>query len=131
MGVEVLLVGALMLGFVVRRTAPLACVLVGAVAVVLLAMLGDLDRLNMPMVFLFVTPYTIARHAPTRGAVAGLLVCLVAVGIIGTLGSPDATSWLFNLGALGASWATGRFLRAQRLLADELSAKAQRISGRA
>ncbi len=126
--VEVLLVGALMLGLAVRRIKPLLFVGYEAVVLVLLALVIDLEPLNVPSMFLFVPPYTVARYEPARRAVLGLVICLAALVCVSALMSGGEAGWLFNLGALGASWATGRVIRAQRSLADALDAKADRIS---
>ena len=66
-----------MLALVRRRQNPMAVTLVAAGAASLLAAHGDIQSLNLPMVVLFVTPYSVARYATWGRATVGLVIALM------------------------------------------------------
>ncbi len=86
-----------------RRRTPVAVTVVAAAAAACLAVHGDIQDLNVPMVVLFVPPYSVGRYAPwARGAV-GLVVALI-LPLLLALTSPTASGLVFSVGAVIASW---------------------------
>jgi signal transduction histidine kinase len=81
--------------------------------------------LNLPMVVLFVTPYSVARYEPRRRAWAGLVLCLGAP-LAAALPAPAAGGLVFSLGMVGASWTAGRAIRANSRHAQALRRQAAR-----
>ena len=102
-----------------RRRTPVAVTVVAAAAAACLAVHGDIQDLNVPMVVLFVPPYAVGRYATwARGAV-GLVVALI-LPLLLALTSPTPSGLVFSLGAVITSWSVGRTLRASDLKAEAL-----------
>ena len=121
-------VAVLMASLAWRRRTPLAVCVVTTGSVAVLALHGDVLALNMPMVVLFVPPYSVARYEPRTRAAAGLLVTLTAP-LIASLPDPSQDALGFSLGMPVASWAVGRVIRANRRKAQALHRRAIRAAG--
>jgi hypothetical protein len=108
--VDALAVGLLMTALAWRRVFPLPVAVLTALGIAVLAVHGDVQALNVPMVVLFVPPYTVARHLPQRQSLTGLLFCLVPP-LLAALPTPQVGGLAFSLGMVGASWTIGRVVR--------------------
>jgi signal transduction histidine kinase len=128
---NVLIIAGLSVPIAWRRRAPLACVSVVMVCVfVLTVSLNDVRNVTTPQLVLFIAPYSVAAYSSRRRALLGLGICVVAIAAANLLepGLSSTSSWVFSLGAsTGASWVTGRILRARRTLAAELRRTNERI----
>jgi signal transduction histidine kinase len=93
-----------------RRRAPVLVCLAGVVLVTALGWRGDLQSLNVPMVVLFVPPYSVARYADRRPALLGLGLGLL-VPLVVDVRSPDVSGLVFDVAMVASSWAAGRALR--------------------
>lgn len=102
-----------------RRRVPLAATFLATTAALVLTVHGDIQTLNLPMILLFVPPYSVARYAAWKRAVVGLLVVSV-VPVVLALTSPTSTGLVFSIGAIATSWTVGRALRASESKADAL-----------
>jgi signal transduction histidine kinase len=122
-----LLVALMTLPLAWRRRAPLAAVLVVLSATLIEALaLTNVTRATTSIFVLLVVPYGVAAWSDRRRAVVGLAACLatgltVSVTQVGTAGDVIST-----VTAMSVSWATGRAMRARRLLTRELADKAAR-----
>ncbi|MFZ2016508.1 MAG: histidine kinase dimerization/phosphoacceptor domain-containing protein [Nocardioides sp.] len=125
--VDAAAVAVLMGSLAWRRRRPLAVCLVTTGSVAVLALHGDVLALNMPMVVLFVPPYSVARYEPRTRATAGLLVTLMAP-LVASLPDPSHGLLGFSLGMPVASWAVGRVTRANRRKAQALHRRAIRAA---
>lgn len=102
-----------------RRRLPLVVAAVSTLSITALALPGDLQTLNLPMVALFVPPYTVARYEPRRRAMIGLAICLGAP-VAAALPAPAAGGLAFTVGMVVASWTAGRATRSNSLRAQAL-----------
>ena len=101
-----------------RRRAPLATATVAMAGIVVLALsLSHLTGINSPQLVLFVAPYTVAAYSPRIRAIAGLAVCIAAMGALSAVSASQTSGWVFTIGVCGCSWVVGRFMRARRALA--------------
>ena len=117
---DALALGLLMLALLRRRQNPVTVTLIAAVAASLLAAHGDIRHLSMPMVVLFVTPYSVARYATWGRATLGLGIAM-SVPLVLVLTSVTHSGLVFNIGAITTSWAVGRAVRGSHLQAEALS----------
>jgi signal transduction histidine kinase len=117
--VDALVLAVLMLAFVRRRQSPVAVSLVAAAAASFLVIHGEIQPLNLPMVVLFVPPYSVARYATWGRATVGLVVSLM-VPLVLAITSPTQSGLVFNIGAVITSWTVGRAVRASHLQAEAL-----------
>jgi signal transduction histidine kinase len=128
---NVLIIAGLTVPIAWRRRAPLACVSIVMVCVLVLTVsLNDVKNVTTPQLVLFIAPYSVAAYSSRNRAVLGLAICVIAISAANLLGPglSGASSWVFSLGAsTGASWVTGRILRARRTLAAELRRTNERI----
>jgi signal transduction histidine kinase len=126
--VEVAVVAALTVPIAWRRRAPLA---VACVVMSMLILLKAIDtgfhQLSVPLVALFIVPFTVAAYESRRRAVLGLAVCVTGPCVLNAMG-PGSGSVAFAIGMPIASWATGRALRARRKLAVELRNRTKHIA---
>jgi len=94
---------------------------VAMAGIVILALsLSHLTGINSPQLVLFVAPYTVAAYSPRIPAIAGLAVCIAAMGTLSAVSASESSGWVFTIGVCGCSWVAGRFIRARRALAAEL-----------
>jgi signal transduction histidine kinase len=109
-----------------RRRAPLhaALVILGATLLEDLA-LTDVTRATTTFFVLIVPPYSVAAWLDRRRAVAGLVACMVTA-LTASLLTGSAQQAISSTIFVSVSWATGRAMRARRLLARELKEKASR-----
>jgi signal transduction histidine kinase len=126
--VEVAVVAGLTVPIAWRRRAPLAvaCVVM-SMLILLKAIDSDFHRLSVPLAALFILPFTVAAYESRQRAVLGLAVCVTGPCVLNAMG-PGSGSLAFAIGMPVASWATGRVLRARRMLAVELRHKAKYIA---
>jgi signal transduction histidine kinase len=125
--VDAAAVAVLMTCLAWRRRAALAVCVITTASVAVLSLHGDVLALNMPMVVLFVPPYSVARYEPRARAVAGLLVTLMAPLTV-SLTDPSHDALGFSLGMPVASWAVGRVIRANLQKAQALHRRADRAA---
>jgi signal transduction histidine kinase len=93
-----------------RRRTPLLVCVAGVVLVTALSWRGDIQSLNVPMVVLFVPPYSVARYEDRRSALLGLgLALLVPLAV--DVRTPDTGGLVFDVAMVVSSWAAGRALR--------------------
>jgi signal transduction histidine kinase len=112
-----------------RRRAPLATATVAMAGIVVLALsLSHLTGINSPQLVLFVAPYTVAAYSPRIRAIAGLAVCIAAMGALSAVSASQTSGWVFTIGVCGCSWVAGRFMRARRALAAKLRQTNERIA---
>jgi signal transduction histidine kinase len=128
---NVLIIAGLSAPIAWRRRAPLACASIVMVCLFVLTVShNDVKNVTTPQLVLFVVPYSVAAYSSRTRAALGLAVCVIAIvagNLLGT-GTSGASSLVFSLGAsVGASWLTGRMLRARRTLAAELRRSNERI----
>jgi signal transduction histidine kinase len=114
-----------------RRRAPLtfvAVVLAGA-SVLVAAESSSTNSVGIaPMYVLIVLPYTAARECSRWRALVGLTL-LLAWGFASTAATqPSAAHYIGTAALTSAAWGAGRWLRARRLLNDELARNVERIS---
>ncbi len=128
---NVLIIAGLTVPIAWRRRAPLACAsIVMACVFVLTVSMNDITNVTTPQLVLFIVPYSVAAYSSRTRALLGLAICVIAIAAANLLepGMSGASSWVFSLGAsTGASWVTGRILRARRTLAAELRRTNARI----
>jgi signal transduction histidine kinase len=128
---NVLLVAGLAVPIAWRRRAPLACASIVMICVfVLTVSQNDVKNVTTPQLVLFIAPYSVAAYSSQSRATLGLAICVLAIAAGNLLGSgtSEASSLVFSLGAsTGASWVSGRILRARRALAAELRRTNERI----
>jgi signal transduction histidine kinase len=125
---EVAVVAGITVPIAWRRRAPLAVACVVMVMLILLkAIFSDFHQLSVPLFALFIPPYTVAAYQSRGRAVLGLAVSVAGPCVLNAMGSGSG-SLAFAIGMPSGSWATGRVLRARRILAVELRNKAKRIA---
>jgi signal transduction histidine kinase len=126
--VEVAIVAGIAVPIAWRRRAPLAVACVVMTMLILLkAIDSDFHQLSVPLFALFIPPFTVAAYESRGRAVLGLAVCVAGPCVLNAIGSGSG-SLAFAIGMPSGSWATGRVLRARRMLAVELRNKAKRIA---
>jgi signal transduction histidine kinase len=125
---NVLVVAAMALATIWRRRAPLAFVaVVLAFATALVATMSSGDLIVAQLYVSLVLPYTAGREEPTARALLGLAVLLTwGIGVNAAV-SPGTGSFVGTVVSMLAAWGAGRWLRARRLLNDELERNTQRI----
>ncbi len=123
--VDTVAVAALMVSLAWRRRLPLAAAAVGTLSITAMALPGDVQALNVPMVVLFVPPYSVARHEPRGRAWFGIVICLGAP-LAAALPGPTAAGLTFTVGMVVASWTAGRAIRAMSLRTQTLRRQAAR-----
>jgi signal transduction histidine kinase len=128
LAVEVVVVAGLTAPLAWRRRAPLevACVVM-AMLIVLKAIDGDFHQLTVPLFAVFVPPFSVAAYETRRRALLGLAVCVIGPCVLNAMGSGSG-SLAFAIAMPGASWATGRLMRARGILAAELRSRSKRIA---
>jgi signal transduction histidine kinase len=112
-------VAVLMSSLAWRTSLPLVVAAISVLSITVLALPGDLQTLNLPMVALFVPPYSVARNEPRRRAGLGLVICL-GVPLAAALPTPAAGGLAFSVGMVVASWTAGRATRSNSLRAQAL-----------
>jgi signal transduction histidine kinase len=125
---NVLVVAVMTLAAIWRRRAPLAFVgVVLAFATTLVATMSSSDLIVAQLYVTLVLPYTAAREARTDRALLGLGV-LLAWGIgVDVAVSAGAGGFVGSAVSMLGAWGAGRWLRARRLLNDELQHNTERI----
>jgi signal transduction histidine kinase len=108
----VTIVAGIAVAVAARRRAPLATTSVAMAGIVILALsLSHLTGINSPQLVLFVAPYTVAAYSPRIPAIAGLAVCIAAMGTLSAVSASESSGWVFTIGVCGCSWVAGRFIR--------------------
>jgi signal transduction histidine kinase len=126
--VEVAVVAGIAVPIAWRRRAPLAVAsVVMTMLIILKAIDSDFRQLTVPLFAVFIPAFTVAAYESRRRALFGLAVCVAGPSVLNAIGSGSG-SLAFAIGMPGASWATGRLLRARRIQAVELMGKAKRIA---
>lgn len=127
---NVLIIAGVTVPIAWRRRAPLVCTSIAMTCVFVLTLsLNDVKNVTTPQLVLFIVPYSVAAYSSRTRATVGLAICVAAIAAANLLGgaTQGVSSWVFSLGAsTGASWVTGRILRARRTLAAELRHKNER-----
>ena len=111
-----------------RRRAPIAASCLTLVLTLAAVALVPGHDLVTPQYVLLLPPYTIGAWTTRRRALAGLAVCLAALGVFGVVTASSPGSWLFAAGMTAGSFFVGRAVRSQRLLAADLEAVAESIA---
>jgi len=129
LGTDALAVGAMGIAAIWRRRAPLAFVgFVLACASVLVADWNANDVTVAPIYLLIVVPYTVGREASGLRALIGLTAVLVwGVVVNATAGPTTPSGYVSGMASTAVAWTAGRWLRARRLVNEELQRSAQRI----
>ena len=102
-----------------RRTAPLPVMVVCVGAQVVNQWAGvPVSNLVAPLLWIFISLYTVARYYPLRrAALSGLIALTMFVTTLFT----DTSDWFFGLVVLGGPWLVGRAIRASVTETEELS----------
>jgi signal transduction histidine kinase len=129
LAVDGLLVAVMALASVWRRRAPLTFVAIAlACTAALVASWNSSDVALAPLYVLVVLPYTAARERSRAPATVGLAAVMAWGVAVNAATSPTAANFLGTAASICAAWAAGRWLRARKLLNDELERKAERIA---
>jgi signal transduction histidine kinase len=131
--VGALLAGAMTLAAIWRRHAPWGFVTaVLAMFVALVAVWSansvEADATVTPLYVLILVPFLAARESSRRVAVAALAAVLICgLALDAWTGPTPASSYLSTAAATAAAWAAGRWLRARKLINDELALNMERV----
>lgn len=110
-----------------RRRAPLAC-LVASVAVFLVwTLIAAPQGSLVPFLTILALVFSLAVHASTRRAAAGLAVSAVALAIEVAATTNSFGDYVFVGAFLAGSWLAGRAVRARQQRADELFDRTVRL----
>ncbi len=125
---NVLVVASMALAAVWRRRAPLAyTAAVLASATALVAWLSAKGTNLAPIYVLTVVPYTVAKYRPRVAALIGLAAVVAWATAVNAATTPTAGNYVGTAVTACGAWAAGRWLRARRLLNDELARTTERI----
>jgi signal transduction histidine kinase len=104
-----------------RRAAPVAVMIVCVGAQVVNQWAGvPVSEVVAPVLWIFISLYTVARYCALRRAAASGLIALVMFG--STLFT-DSSDWFFGLVVLGGPWLVGRAIRASASQTARLSVR--------
>jgi signal transduction histidine kinase len=129
LAVEALLLAAMAIAAIWRRRAPLTFIaIVLGCSSALVPAWRSADVNVAPIYVAVVLPYTVARERSRWPATVGLAAVVAWALAVNSVTSPTVANF-FGIGAtICAAWAAGRWLRARRLLNDELKREAERIA---
>jgi signal transduction histidine kinase len=121
-GATIVLVSAMSVMLVWRRTHPLAAAVgLAAIAVPAAIWVGDISELVATFLPLLIIAYSSGRYGDTRQGVAALAVLLVAVPVVGLLGAnPTAGDAYFPMIIVTVCWVAGRTVNLRLRHAAEL-----------
>jgi hypothetical protein len=89
-----------------RRVAPVPVMVICVGAQVVNQWVGvPVDELVAPVLWIFISLYTVARYCQLRRAVVS---GLIALAMFGSTLFTDASDWFFGLVVLGGPWLVGR-----------------------
>jgi signal transduction histidine kinase len=111
-----------------RRVAPLgSLVVIMAMPLVSGIFVSDFKPFTLFLAWI-ISVYSVAAHEPNDRALWGIIVALLATGILGAMGGFDDDSgvisvWIF----LGAAWGVGRAMRTRETAAARLASEATQL----
>ena len=125
---NMLVVASIALPAVWRRRAPLAyTAAVLASATALVAWLSGKGTNLAPIYVLTVVPYTAAKYGGRATALIGVAAVVAWATAVNAVTAPTAGNYLGTAATACVAWAAGRWLRARRLLNEELARTTERI----
>jgi signal transduction histidine kinase len=126
---DILLTALVCLPLAARREAPLYALVASMTALVVSqAALTPIVSRVVPVLVVVGLSYSVARWAPTRPAVVGLLIALVATTTVSALDDASVENILFpDVFFVWVPWLAGRTLRHRTGLAQALGERAERL----